>query len=229
MKRLPVLLSFMTQFYILLHSQEVNVQEGPRNINGVQLYTKVIGKGRPLVIVHGGPGLDHSYLLPQMAQLGKYYKLIFFDLRASGRSSIDVDTNSMNLSTFIEDIDGIRQSFGIEKMNLLDHSWGGFLAMAYAIKYPDRLSSLLLINTTPANSKLKDEAERRTRSRLTTDDSLARLTLLRSEAFRKREHSAMAKLFRISFRGSFAQRQYADSLSLIFQPNYARINVINLF
>ncbi|MBI4428988.1 MAG: alpha/beta fold hydrolase [Ignavibacteriales bacterium] len=221
MRRPLSLLCFLISFCGILHHKEVFAQEGLKDINGVQLYTKVVGEGLPLVIVHGGPGLDHSYLLPQIAQLGKYYKLIFFDMRASGRSSVNIDTNSMTLDTLLEDIDGIRKSFGIDKMNLMGHSWGGFLAMQYAVKYPDRLSSLLLINTSPASSKLKDETERVAQSRMTKEDSEARLTLLRSEAFRRRDPAAMASLFRISFRGSFFEPHYADSLSLVFQPNYS--------
>jgi len=210
------LLYFMSHFCATLYAQgEI------RNINGVQLYTRVIGEGKPIVIVHGGPGLDHSYLLPQMGELGKYFRLILFDLRASGRSSVDIDSNSMTLENLIEDIDGIRKSFGVQKVNLMGHSWGGFLAMSYAIKYPEHISSLLLINTVPASSKRRDETERISRSRITKEDSAARSALLRTEAFRKRTPDAMASLFRIVFGGSFYDRRYADSLTLTFQSNYS--------
>ncbi|MBI3006060.1 MAG: alpha/beta fold hydrolase [Ignavibacteriales bacterium] len=197
-------------------------KEELRVINGAHLFTKMVGHGQPIVVVHGGPGLDHSYLLPQMKVLANHYRLIFFDIRASGRSSVEVDSNSMTLTNFVEDIEGIRQSFGIEKMNLMGHSWGGLLSMSYAVKYTKRLNSLLLINTAPASSGFRDQAEAIARSRITKEDCVVRVKILRSEEFRKREPEAMAKLFRIAFKGSFYEPRYADSLTLTFQPNYAR-------
>ena len=79
---------------------------------------KRIGEGIPIVIVHGGPGMDHSYLLPQMGKLAKSYKLIFYDQRAMGKSSADFDTSAMTMNSLVEDLEGIRKAFGIEKMNL---------------------------------------------------------------------------------------------------------------
>ena len=73
-------------------SKELTIEEGLREINGTQLYTKVMGEGEPIVILHGGPGMDHTYFLPQMAELAETHKLIFFDQRVSGRSSLDIDS-----------------------------------------------------------------------------------------------------------------------------------------
>ena len=73
------------------------VVEGLRLINGTQIFCKSIGTGIPLVILHGGPGLDHSYFLPQMEKLADTYELIFFDQRGCGKSSIRVDTAAMTL------------------------------------------------------------------------------------------------------------------------------------
>ncbi len=112
-------------------------EKGYKIINGVSLYYETIGDGTPIVVVHGGPGLDHSYLLPQMGELAKGYKLIFYDQRAMGKSSADFDTNLMTMNSFVEDLEGIRKAFGLEKMNLMGHSWGGLVSMFYAIRYPD--------------------------------------------------------------------------------------------
>ncbi|MEK7251534.1 MAG: alpha/beta fold hydrolase, partial [Bacteroidota bacterium] len=93
------------------NATSVSIEEGFTQINGTQLFYKIIGKGTPIVILHGGPGLDHSYLLPQMAELAKTHKLIFFDQRASGKSSVDSDTNSMTMKNLVEDVEGIRKAF----------------------------------------------------------------------------------------------------------------------
>ncbi len=123
------------------NATSVSIEEGFTQINGTQLFYKIIGKGTPIVILHGGPGLDHSYLLPQMAELAKTHKLIFFDQRASGKSSVDSDTNSTTMKNLVEDVEGIRKAFKLGKMNLMGHSWGGLLAMFYAIRFPNNITT----------------------------------------------------------------------------------------
>lgn len=88
---------------------------GFKTINNTQLYCKVIGEGEPILIVHGGPGLNHEYFLPFLEHLSKKYKLIFYDQRSSGRSPIPADSNEITFTKFVDDIEGIRKEFGIEK------------------------------------------------------------------------------------------------------------------
>jgi proline iminopeptidase len=66
--------------------KEMAVEEGMKNINGVDLYYTVMGTGTPLLILHGGPGFDHTYLLHQMSALAEHCRLVFYDQRASGAS-----------------------------------------------------------------------------------------------------------------------------------------------
>ncbi len=66
-----------------------------------------------------------------MTGLARRYKLIFFDQRASGRSSNLVDTSTLRMSNFVEDVEGVRKAFKLKKVNLLGHSWGGLVAMFY--------------------------------------------------------------------------------------------------
>ncbi len=197
------------------------VEEGLREINGTQLYTKIMGKGEAIVILHGGPGMDHTYFLPQMAELAKTHKLILFDQRVSGRSSLDVDSSAITMRRFIDDIEEIRKTFKLEKMNLMGHSWGGLLAMFYGINYPQNLKSLIILNSTPASSELTAKAM----PRLTREDSLQRVEVLNSNAFKNRESVAFEKLFRIHFRSAFYDRSLADSLTLTFQPGFAETSV----
>ena len=197
------------------------VEEGQREINGTQLYTKVMGEGEQIVILHGGPGMDHTYFLPQMAELAETHKLIFFDQRVSGRSSLDVDSSAITMRHFIDDIEEIRKTFNLGKMNLMGHSWGGLLAMFYGITYPENLKSLMILNSTPASSELMAKTMRR----FTREDSLQRVEILNSNAFKNRESIAYEKLFRIHFRAAFYDRSLADSLTLTFQPDFAETSV----
>ncbi len=203
-------------------SDKAKAEEGTKQINGVTLYYKIIGRGEPIVVLHGGPGMDHSYFLPHMERLAKNYKLIFFDQRASGRSSAPKDSSGITLENFVADIEGIRTAFGLEKMNLMAHSWGGLLAMQYALKHGDRLKSLILIGSVSPNSADNDAANRTLQSRFTRQDSLDRAQVMQSLAFQKRESKALADFFKIVFRSTFHDRKYARQLNLTFQPDYAK-------
>ena len=162
-----------------------------------------MGHGEPIVIVHGGPGLDHTYLLPQMEALAQHYRLIFYDQRASGRSTSTVDTNSMTMGNFVEDLEGIRKVFGIHKMNLLGHSWGGLVAMFYAVKYPENLNSLVLVNPSPASVDLRNASFTSMAQRTSREDSIAQTDLVKTEGFKRRDPSSMATFFRLLFRVNF--------------------------
>jgi len=197
-------------------------KSGLIKVNGTELYYHVIGSGNPILILHGGPGLNHTYFLPQMAGLGKHCKLIFFDQRATGKSSMDVDTNSVNLYNFIEDIEGLRRAFNLGKMNLMGHSFGGLLAMEYAIKHPDHLRSLILVTTTAASSDLRMKAFQNMQSRTTREDSIGQEEVQQSEGFKKRDPETMSKFFRYLFGSNFYDHKYADSLTLFFDSNYAK-------
>jgi len=207
-------------------SAEQPIETGYKVVNGVSLYYEAIGEGVPIVVVHGGPGLDHGYLLPQMAELAKGYRLIFYDQRAMGKSSADFDTSQMTMNSFVEDLEGIRKAFGLEKMNLMGHSWGGLVAMFYAIKYPSHLQSLILVNTTPASSVLRNLSFGIMSLKTTKEDSISQVQIAETEGFQKRDPAVMAKFFRLLFHASFHNRQYADSLTLSFDSSYAAKSVM---
>ncbi len=189
-------------------------------VNGTRLFTEVVGEGIPVVVVHGGPGLDHTYLLPQLARLGRGFQLIFYDQRAAGKSPAKVDTNSMTMETFVEDLDGVRKAYGLERMNLLAHSWGGLVAMFYAIRHPDRLQSLILLNSTPASAAFRDSSFTTMRARTSREDSLAKAAIVASDGFKTRDPAVMASFFRLLFKGMFAHTKYADSLTITFDSTY---------
>jgi proline iminopeptidase len=125
----------------------LEVEEGYMIVNGSDVYYKTMGKGEPLLVIHGGPVLDHSYFLPHFERLAKDYQLIFYDQRACGKSSIEIDSTTMNLAGFVDDIEQIRQKLGHEKLNVYGHSWGGLIAMKYAMAHDDKVDRLILSNS----------------------------------------------------------------------------------
>jgi proline iminopeptidase len=104
-----------------------------------------MGQGYPLVLMHGGPGLDHTSLLA-LQPLAEQFTLIFYDQRCNGRSA-ETEVSSMTFDNLTADADALRQSLGFEKWAVLGHSFGGNVALEYALRYPQNLSHLILMNT----------------------------------------------------------------------------------
>ncbi|MDX2247751.1 MAG: alpha/beta fold hydrolase [Bacteroidia bacterium] len=194
--------------------KEIVRETGFLTLNGTELFYETMGEGEPLVILHGGPGMEHGYFLPHLETLAKEYKLIFFDQRACGRSSAQVDSSTMTMAQFVEDIDAVRIYFGIEKMNLMGHSWGGLLAMWYAKTYPDRLKSLILVNSIGASREFTAQAFATMNSRISDRDKIHREKIMGSESFQKGDSATILELYRFSFAQSFYRRELLDSLHL---------------
>ncbi len=116
------------------------------------LYCTTQGKGPPLLIIHGGPGLSHEYLW-QLEQLSEHALVIFYDQRGCGKSVAEITPETIHIATYIEDIEAIRKAFHFDKISILGHSWGGFLAMHYATIHPNHVEKLILSNTMPASSE----------------------------------------------------------------------------
>ena len=115
------------------------------SIRGASLYVKTIGHGYPLLLMHGGPSLDHTSLLP-LEPLADQFTLIFYDHRCNGRSE-GADVSSMTWENLTADADALRQELGFDKWAVLGHSFGGNVALEYALRYGQNLSHLVLMNT----------------------------------------------------------------------------------
>jgi len=131
-------------------------QEGFVDAHGVLIYYLSLGNGPPLVVVHGGPGADHSYFLPYLLPLARTHRLIFIDERGSGRSQRLQDTSLYTVENMVEDVEDVRQALNLGKISLLGHSYGGVLAQAYALKYQQNLSHLILNSTFPSTRQMND-------------------------------------------------------------------------
>jgi len=195
--------------------------EGLRQINGTQLFVKQVGTGEPVIVVHGGPMLEHSYLLPHLAPLADRYQLIFSDQRLSGRSAATADSSSIRMVTFVEDIEALRVSLGLDQVHLLGHSWGGQLALRYAIAHGDHLASLILVSPMPPSSALWEEEERLLGDRTTPEDSIERSAIRATEAYAQRRPEAIERMLRLSFKHEFHDPGRIDELTLYVPDDYA--------
>lgn len=108
-----------------------------------------------LLLLHGGPGGDHSSFKTQMTDLRDTAQLVYVDHRGSGRSAPG-NPRAYTLDNNIDDVDSLREHLGLERISLLGSSYGGMVALGYAIRYPDRLANLILAATAPSFRFIED-------------------------------------------------------------------------
>jgi proline iminopeptidase len=139
--------------------------------DGCSLFVQEIGEGGgPWVLIHGGWGAEHSYLRDLVEGLETSYRLVFYDQRGSLRSPYRVYESGgsracpdslISVDHHIEDLDRLRSQLGLERLNLIAHSMGGFLALSYLERYPERVEGLVLIATTEVKSDDPDITQSR--------------------------------------------------------------------
>lgn len=204
--------------FALACSNPPTIREQYLDINGTTLFTKTLGSGDPIVVLHGGPGFDHRQFLPYVWELAAGHQVILYDQRGTGLSSGPVDSTTINIETFITDLEGIREAFGIERMNLVGHSWGGILAMHYALRHQDKLKSLVLCSTAASIESFGEMYANYTANRTEADAALLE-EIYASDGYRSQDPAAIERFWRIYFKPYFADPAYADSLDLQFTAN----------
>jgi proline-specific peptidase len=126
-------------------------------VNGIRLYVDIEGAGlvadgplmreKPtLILLHGGPGADHSLYKPDFSALSDLAQIVYYDHRGCGRSE-DGPPESWTLAQWADDLKGLCDTLGLDKPIVLGTSFGGFVAQAYATRHPDRIGKLILIAT----------------------------------------------------------------------------------
>lgn len=114
--------------------------------DGATLRYTTTGTGPPIVVLSGGPGFSSDYVRPIADRLANRYRGVLLDQRGTGLSTLKVyDRSTVNLATYLEDLEELRQALRLEQLTLVGHSWGGMLAMAYAARHPQRVRALVLI------------------------------------------------------------------------------------
>ncbi|HTN04041.1 MAG TPA: alpha/beta fold hydrolase [Planctomycetaceae bacterium] len=135
-----------------------------RSVRGVELFERRAGTGPPVVVLHGGPGADHGYLLPGFDTLATGRTLIYYDQRGGGRSPVerDVPTGWQEQGA---DLEALRDVWQLETLVIAGYSWGALLAMLYAVHHPERVARLALVSPAPswlgARERFEQEFARR--------------------------------------------------------------------
>src|SRR5437867_10761640 len=117
--------------------------------NGADLFYLQVGTGTPCLVMHGGLGVDHTQFRAGLDPLGDVLRLVYYDHRGNGRSGRP-PIETLTLEQLADDADALRSHLGYERVAVLGHSYGGCLALRYALRHPRHLSHLLLVGTTAA-------------------------------------------------------------------------------
>ena len=139
--------------------------QGQITVQGYKLFYKSFGepvKGTVLCL-HGGPGATHDYILPlaDMAEAG--YRVVFYDQLGCGNSEVPKNTTLFTVEYAVEEVEAVRKTLGLGKVNLVGSSWGGMLTLAYALKYQKNLKCIVTVGglanvplTTAEMTKMKN-------------------------------------------------------------------------
>jgi L-proline amide hydrolase len=151
----------------------VAAAEGRVSFRGFSTWYRVVGEGEergklPLLCLHGGPGFTHDYLEPleDIARTGR--RVIFYDQLGAGNSDRPSDPEMWTVELFLDELATVRDELVLERVHLFGSSWGGMLAMEYALTKPSGLASLVLASS-PSSIPLWAEETARLRSELPDD------------------------------------------------------------
>jgi len=189
-----------------IKSSEVYVQA-----DNALLFCRVMGRGDPLIVVHGGPGLSMDYLLPSLEELASDHLVIFYDQRGNGKSTGEINDENINLDKFIDDLRAIQNHFKFKKIGLVGHSWGAYLAMSYATEYTDQVNKLIILNSIPISY-----SENLSGAELTKKDPYEEMidNILTSEAYKHQNKEGMLKHYKDLFQFFFYNPRLVDKLNL---------------
>src|SRR5208282_2709394 len=107
--------------------------------------------------LHGGPGSTHKYLLPLASLAGDDLRVVIYDQLGCGGSDHPEDLSLYTIGKAAEQLEGLRTALGLGRVNLLGHSYGGFLGLEYALRHPTSLESLILSSTSASVPKTVEE------------------------------------------------------------------------
>jgi len=114
------------------------------NVNGKRLWYRIEGRGAPLLVIPGGPGASHTYLWPKFSIISRDFRVIYFDPYGRGQSDRAADPAEYTFARDVDEVEGLRRALRLDKINLYGQSYGAMVAQAYALKYPDSVSHLIL-------------------------------------------------------------------------------------
>jgi proline iminopeptidase len=189
-------------------------------VDGAQLYVREIGAGAPVIVLHGGPDFDHFYLLPELDEVAAACRLVYYDQRGRGRSAAAVQAQDVSIESEVADLDQLRRHLELDTVALLGHSWGGVLAMEYAIAHPARVSHLILLGTAPASGAEAERLFQQWRADRTESERERLAQIAATPAFLAGSPAADIEYYRLHYRSAVRQTDDVDRLAARLRAHF---------
>jgi proline iminopeptidase len=186
-------------------------REGRVAAGKTSLYVRDVGTGSPIIVLHGGPDFDTRYLLPDFDRLADAFHLIYYDQRGRGKSADDVRPDDVSLASDVDDVDRVRQHFHLESATVLGHSWGAVLALEYALRYPTRVSRLILMNPAPTSKADYLVLRKAYTQRLGADFDRQR-EIMAGTAYKEGDPDTVTARYRLHFKFALARTEDYEKL-----------------
>ena len=186
----------------------------------IEIACTVVGEGTPLVVLHGAIGLGSTYMRA-LDPWGEELQLIHYDQRGSGHTPVG-DVQRVSFAGGVEDLEGLRQGLGLERIHVLGHSAGAYLAALYAAEHPAATASVVLLNPgPPLMPELMERFGKEMSSRRTQADDTERQAIEESEEFTTGQPQALERHQLNTFIPFFRDRGSVKRVSLGFTETTA--------
>lgn len=194
-------------------STPIEVSEGTVTVRGVELFVRAAGSGPDVVVLHGGPGAHHDYLLPQFDALAQDRRLRYYDQRGGGRSPVGRDV-PVGWREHVADLVALLDHWQLDRASILGYSWGGLLAMLFTTEHERRVERLALVSPAAGSRAARDEFERRFAERMSAPENQGAREALRTSGLRERDPEAYRqRAFELSVAGYFKDPARAKDLT----------------
>ena len=161
--------------YLITFHSHAQIEDSLAVKNGMLHYYSY-GKGKPIFILSGGPGVSSKQEDDLAIKLSEKYNAILIDQRGTGKSWVKpMDETTINIENAIEDIEALRKHLKIKKVTISGHSWGGMLAAAYTQQYPKNVRSLIFIGSGELTMEMSPIVSEAIYYRRTSKDSISYL------------------------------------------------------
>lgn len=168
-----------------------------------------------MVVLHGGPGAHHDYLLPQYDRLapgGRNRELFYYDQRGGGQSPVPRET-PVGWREHVADLDGIREKLELERLTLCGYSWGGLLALLYLLEHPERVARLALVSPASPTATYRRQFDEEFARRMAAPEIVRAREELRASGLREKDPATyQRRAFELSVAGYF--RDFSDAKNL---------------
>ena len=184
-------------------------------VDDIEIACTTLGEGDPVIVLHGAIGLGSTYMRA-LDPWADELSLIYYDQRGSGETPLG-DVQRVSFEGGVEDLDGLRRGLGLDRVQLLGHSAGAYLAALYAAAHPENTSSIVLLHPGPPLApELMQRFGKEMAARRTQADNDAKREIEESEAYRLLEPLALERHQLNTFLPFFRDRATIERISLGF-------------